>query len=169
MPAQRTTIIISDLSRAECITIPAIIKSEVQLLQKELGEPDLVDQWSELPFLSRLVVSIKDESLAEKVFRRLKQSHPDLKVHLSESIRRRNKSFDLTLTAPTSPILNRYEEPEPAKSTTDNDMISFPSPKLTRKRTLVEGLKLDTSVVKNKDGTISPMSPTITLEQVDQT
>lgn len=163
MPAPRTTIIVSKLTGLQCLTVPTQIKSEIRALGESLGGDDLIQQWSELPFLSRLVVSITSEPLAEYVYKRLVACHPELKIHLSESIRRRNSSFDESLQTPVSPKLGKYEEPEPVKS--DDETVDTLTP-MRRKTTLVEGLRLNTSIV-HANGTTSPMSPTITLEDTD--
>lgn len=164
---QRTTIIVSNLSKEEFLQVPRTIRSELDKLATEIHEPALVEQWSELPFLSRLVISIKSEDLAKQAYQKLRESHPELKVHLSECIIRRNKSFDGTLQAPVSPKLDKYEEPEPAKSDDeDKGFEQTPDFTIPRRRTLVEGLKLNTSFGSGPGQTDAvSMSPTITLEE----
>lgn len=166
MPAARTTIIISDLSREQCLTVPRAIRADIGSLTAEfqLGD-DLIDTWSELAFLSRLVIIVNNEQNASAVYKYLKSEHPDLKIHLSESIVRRHKSFDATLKTPISPKPDLYEEKEPSKSD-DEESLGPYFRKRSNTKVLLEGLKLNTAAdVVKQDGTISPMSPTITLDE----
>jgi hypothetical protein len=94
----KTTIIISELDRGSCLTLPKLVKSEIiQNFGKES-----IQHWSELLGLGRLVMILSSEYIASKAFSLLRANHPEVKIQVSESILPRHRSFDGAFNAPLS-------------------------------------------------------------------
>ncbi|CCH44241.1 hypothetical protein BN7_3802 [Wickerhamomyces ciferrii] len=171
----KTTIIISDLTKPDLLKVSVTIKQYLITFQKQhnISENELVENWSELPTLSRLVIIFTKEEYTQEIYTHLKTSLPSNKIHLSESLLRRHKSFDSQLHAPSNLEQQQsllYEEPKPM-STGVVKLQENQAP-----RTLFKpDLTLDTNQI-NIQGSLdpssrerSPRSPTITLEECTKT
>lgn len=164
----KTTIIISELTKEQTISIPNIIKSQIHQYQREHNlDADIIKHWTELPGLSRLVIMFENEDVAAEIFNQLKANHEDLKIYLSEHIlRRHNSDPSLKLKVPRSPSPEKYHEPEPVYQADAH--VSSNETKLLLESLVLDTSKLDekTRTQRSNSGTLSPTSPSITLEQV---
>jgi len=172
---QKTTIIISELSKPELLQVSTTIKQylEEYQIQNNLKSSQLVENWSELPTLSRIVIIFTEEHHATEIFTHLsKVLLPNYKVHLTESLLRRHRSFN-SLEAPAhhEPVdTNLYQEPKPVlnnevKLETNQPPRTLFKPDLTLDTVTSNNLQEPNSPGRNK----SPQSPTITLEECTTT
>lgn len=106
MKNEKNTIIISELTREECLMLPKQIKKDIT---ESYGDGS-ISNWSELIGLSRLVIVLNHNS--KDIIMMIKNKYPGLNVHLSEPILRRHKSID-ELETPILSKINLYDEPKP--------------------------------------------------------
>lgn len=165
---QKTTIIISDLSKPELLKVAVTIKQYLVEYQKQhgLSESQLVENWSELPTLSRLVIILTEESYATEIYSHLTTALPNYKVHLSESLIRRSKSED-SLQAPANedPLDSKlYREPKPTNKN-EIKLEENQPPRTLFKPSLSLNTNTDSPDLQDPARERSPRSPTITLEE----
>lgn len=163
---QKTTIIISELSKPELLKVSITIKQYLVDYQKQnnITEFQLVENWSELPTLSRLVIIFTEEKYATDIFQHLNTALPNHKVHLSESLLRRHKSFG-SLEAPSNleqAQSSLYQEPEPIKNN-ENKLEENQPPRTLFKPDLSLNTEMNPKAPSPRGE--SPSSPTITLEE----
>lgn len=165
---QKTTIIISELSKSELLKVSVTIKQYLVDYQKQnnLTESQLIENWSELPTLSRLVIIFTEQEYATDVFKHLVIALPNHKINLSESLLRRHKSFT-SLEAPSSleqAQSSLYEEPKPARKN-EIKLGENETPRTLFKPDLSLNTELQPDLNNPSSREKSPRSPTITLEE----
>lgn len=171
----KTSIIISELDRNDFIktlNLSLADRLKLDVLNHNNGSPDVflneITNWSNLPFLNRIVILVSSELIATQLYDFLlekKQSYlSHTKISLQENLLQRSKSYDGTEEELSTKDLRKfkmqntpaeienYSEPKPHKIQT---------PKAVNKtRTLFKPeLSIDTGVEKSS----SVPSPTITL------
>ncbi|KAH3673669.1 hypothetical protein WICMUC_003572 [Wickerhamomyces mucosus] len=168
MSITKDTIIISDLSREQTLTIPNSIKQEINYFEKIQDEQEVISHWADLTGLNRLVIVFKDSKVAQNIFEVIRNKYPNLHVHLSESILKKHKSNE-NLQQPSADAPKLYQEPRPRSNSSDFSSLIIPdflnSSTDHKKLTILEPLKI--SSPEKASGELSPRSPTITLENVD--
>lgn len=167
-----TCIIISNLSKDDFVAnrytndaLSLVDKIKLDILNVDIDEDEdyylnRITNWSNLPFLNRVVIILKDEATSEKLHRYIQevvktryQLKDSVKINLQSNLLHKSKSFDnlvddslsindlkkfkLVNSANIPPEIKNYEEPKPQKqpatetSEEDNSINStFMSPTL---------------------------------------
>lgn len=165
----KTSLIISNLNKEDFVKLssPSQNSQSTKLVSKNLAlvdqiklkvlnfEDDIASQishWSNLPFLSRVIVIFQNETIAKKVFEFLTNElakfgdyYSYIKIHLQENLLQKSKSSDnlsdsqnekLNVTKslnnfrnfhndPKNEFTSEYVEPEPAKFNVFNDLANL--------------------------------------------
>lgn len=194
----RTSIIISNLTKSDFVaaqgkslSLAAQIKLGVLNLPDQPDFSNLVVQWSELPFLSRIVAIFKTPEAASLAYGFLEKSYngtplftlpPTAKLSLQENLLQRSRLANSLSDIDPVPVpqnKDAYHEPEPQPFDADKDLPRLgidvaelndsapPIRDLRRSSSVMKTLfapplRLDTNLASSDE---SPRSPTITLEE----